>query len=168
MVTRSSLSLKFRYHFTLEAVQSGHNILGHDIPICRRNLVGDSLLDGQQQPISLKVSGIQKSWRSMTPLKMKNKVGHTSSTILNSCSFQRYRLSFWNLYSILLTQALSYSNTILENFSIHFGSGRKGFNSVYTSLYCNIIKWVLIKWKFTNKHHPILWIMFVKTWNTLK
>ena len=39
-------------------------------------------------------------------LKMKNKVGHTSSTILNSCSFQRYSLSFWNLYSILLTQAL--------------------------------------------------------------
>ena len=37
---------------------------------------------------------------------MKNKVGHTSSTILNSCSFQRYRLSIWNLYSILLTQAL--------------------------------------------------------------
>ena len=25
------------------------------------------------------------------PLKMKKKVGHTSSTILNSCSFQRYR-----------------------------------------------------------------------------
>ena len=37
---------------------------------------------------------------------MKNKVGHTSSSILNSCSFQRYRLSFRNLYSILLTQAL--------------------------------------------------------------
>ena len=37
---------------------------------------------------------------------MKNKVGHTFSTILNSCSFQRYRLSFRNLYSILLTQAL--------------------------------------------------------------
>ena len=32
--------------------------------------------------------------------------GHTSSTLLNSCSFQRYRLSFRNLYSILLTQAL--------------------------------------------------------------
>ena len=27
----------------------------------------------------------------MTPLKMKNKVGHTSSTFLNSCFFQRYR-----------------------------------------------------------------------------
>ena len=27
----------------------------------------------------------------MTPPKMKNKVGHTSSTILNSRSFQRYR-----------------------------------------------------------------------------
>ena len=39
-------------------------------------------------------------------LKTKNKVGHTSSTLLNSCSFQRYRLLFWNLYSILLTQAL--------------------------------------------------------------
>ena len=40
------------------------------------------------------------------PLKMKNKVGHTSSTILNSCSFKRYRLSFRNLYSILLKQTL--------------------------------------------------------------
>ena len=28
------------------------------------------------------------------PLKMKNKVGLTSSTILNSCSFRRYRCSF--------------------------------------------------------------------------
>ena len=37
---------------------------------------------------------------------MKVKVGHTSSTILNSCSFRRYRLWFRNLYSILLTQAL--------------------------------------------------------------
>jgi len=33
-------------------------------------------------------------------------VGHTSSTILNSCSFQRYRMSFRNLYSILLKQTL--------------------------------------------------------------
>ena len=35
----------------------------------RRNLTGDSLLDGRQRPISLKVAGIQKSWSSMTPLK---------------------------------------------------------------------------------------------------
>jgi len=27
--------------------------------------------------------------------------------VLNSCSFQRWGLSFWNLYSILLTQALA-------------------------------------------------------------
>ena len=41
---------------------------------------------------------------------MKNKVGHTSSTILNSCSFQRYRLPFQNLYSILVNQTLSEVN----------------------------------------------------------
>ena len=51
----------------------------------------------------------------MTPLKIKNKVGHTSSTILNSCSFQRYRLPFRNLYSILLTQALRSFQKNLNN-----------------------------------------------------
>ena len=33
----------------------------------RRNLTGNSLLDGRQWPTSLKGSGIQNSWRSMTP-----------------------------------------------------------------------------------------------------
>ena len=32
--------------------------------------------------------------------------GHTSLTLLNSCSFQRYRLSYRNLYGILLLQTL--------------------------------------------------------------
>ena len=59
----------------------------------------------RQWPISLKGAGIQNSWRSMTPPK-NEKVGHTSSTLLNSCSYQRYRLSFRNLYSILLLQTL--------------------------------------------------------------
>ena len=49
----------------------------------------------RQWPISLKGAGIQNSWRSMKNEKkeqyekMKNKVGLTSSTILNSCSFRR-------------------------------------------------------------------------------
>ena len=53
---------------------------------------------------------------------MKNKVGHTSSTILNSCSFQRKRLSFQNLYSILLTQALCifFSDFILHRLRFRY------------------------------------------------
>ena len=51
---------------------------------------------------------------------MKNKVSHTSSNISNSCSFQRYRLSFRNLYSILLTEAL-WSHTNLQNM-LHNGT----------------------------------------------
>ena len=41
------------------------------IQFIRRNLTGDSLLDGRQQPISLKGAGIQKSWRSMTLPKIE-------------------------------------------------------------------------------------------------
>ena len=37
---------------------------------------------------------------------MKNKVGHTSSTILNSCSFQRYRPLFVKASSNFLTHPL--------------------------------------------------------------
>ena len=62
-------------------------------------------MDWRQWPISLRGAGIQKSWRSMT-LKMKNKVGHTNSTILNSCSFQRYRLLFVKASSNFLTHPL--------------------------------------------------------------
>ena len=54
---------------------------------------------------------------------MKNKGGHTSSTILNSCSFQRYRMSFRYLYSILLRQTL-YNDTMLPRFKIKKGGAR--------------------------------------------
>ena len=54
--------------------------------------MGNILLDRRQWPKTQKGAGIQKRGRSMTPLEMKNKMGHSSSTILNYFSFQRYRL----------------------------------------------------------------------------
>ena len=41
-------------------------------------------------------------------------MGHTSSNISNSCSFQRYRLSFQNLYSILVNQTLNHPNNYIK------------------------------------------------------
>ena len=57
----------------------------------------------------------------MTPLKNKSKVGHTSSTILNSCSFQRYRLLFVKASSNFLTHPLVLylsNSTTFENDSL--------------------------------------------------
>ena len=73
--------------------------------------------------------------------------GHTSSTILNSCSFRRWRLSFRNLYSILLTQALCieleiYNLTLEENMLLP--SSRSGsrltFHHLLNSIYLRIKK----------------------------
>ena len=60
---------------------------------------------------------------------MKNKVGHTSSTILNSCSFQIYRLSFRNLYSILLKQTLLSLYIIFHSSRIN--SSAETFNPMF-------------------------------------
>ena len=45
--------------------------------------------DSEMTALSPKGAGIKNSWRGMSPPKLKNKVGHTFSTILNYCSFQR-------------------------------------------------------------------------------
>ena len=58
-------------------------------------------IDDQGNGVLLWLTTLQRSlclWKEQEfkivevwpPLKMKNKVGHTSSTILNSCSFQRH------------------------------------------------------------------------------
>ena len=49
------------------------------------NLTDSSLYLWKEQEFKI----VEEVW---PPLKMKNKVGRASSTILNSCSFQRYRL----------------------------------------------------------------------------
>ena len=66
--------------------------------------MGDSLLDETAAYISERSRKSKQLKKYDSPIK--NKVGHTSSTLLNSCFFQRYRLSFRNLYSILLKQTL--------------------------------------------------------------
>ena len=51
------------------------------------------------------------------PLKIENKVGHTSSTILNSCSFQRYRMLSVKASSFFLTHPLN-----CPNISYHYSN----------------------------------------------
>ena len=79
-----------------EALMAANIVLSHvsilfDVIIGRRVFPGDSILDGRQQPISLKGEGIQRSQRCMASL-LKNKGRQISSLVLISCSFQRYRL----------------------------------------------------------------------------
>ena len=56
---------------------------------------------------------VEKVW---PPLKMKNKVGHTNSTILNSCSFQRYRPLFVKASSNFLTHPLCLKINLILKF----------------------------------------------------
>ena len=60
-------------------------------------------------------------------LKMKNKGGHTSTTFLNSCSFQRYRL-------LLPVQWLS-----LGKYLLYF------WGSIYSCLIKSILQLVILK-----------------------
>ena len=81
------------------------------------------------------------SWISMTPLKMKIKVGHTSSTILNSCSFQRYRLLSVKSSSFFLTHPLftpMLFTLLLSCSKILQNKPEALFGGFYNSLFGNI------------------------------
>ena len=67
--------------------------------------MGDSLLDETAAYISERSRKSKQLKKYDSPIK--NKVGHTSSTLLNSCSFQRYRLLSVKASLIFLTHPLT-------------------------------------------------------------
>ena len=115
----------------------------------------------KQRPISLKGAGIQNSWT----LFFIFRGGHTSSTILNSCSFQRFRTLSVKASLFFLTHPLVSGWS--RSRRLNLLGGLRMLNSYYQKK----IFWCDHQWEISNTTKmAIKWFCFncncMKWWST--